>query len=150
MENIKTVLRFNGYLIVLYAIILHFVWAIALFFDTSPEFTTAISTLSVIFTRPALITTLFSVAFSALMGLMNTFPGSFFFLFPQQIILFISAGAAIRAMVLSQFADGVVRPRAFLIADQSPAVIAASLHFIALLHKMALENWEKYKYDKKA
>jgi hypothetical protein len=52
---------------------------------------------------------------------------------PQQFLLFISAGGAIQAMVEGQFADGTIRSVYFLLADQSPAVLAAIGHTLAIV-----------------
>jgi hypothetical protein len=52
---------------------------------------------------------------------------------PQQFIMMVSSGGALLSMWLGQFADGVQRPHAFLIADQAPAIIAAILHTYAII-----------------
>ena len=51
---------------------------------------------------------------------------------PQQFFMLASAFGAARAMLLSQFADGVLRPRPFIISDQHLWL------FIGLAHTMAL------------
>ena len=55
------------------------------------------------------------------------------FYLPQQILLFMSATNAMRAVILQQFADGVIRGWAFILADQLTAVLFAVFHTIALL-----------------
>ena len=52
---------------------------------------------------------------------------------PQQSLLVYSAIGAIQAIVASQFADGVIRPRAFIAADQFPAVALCVFHTCAIL-----------------
>lgn len=52
---------------------------------------------------------------------------------PQQFVLTFSAIGAIGSIVASQFADGVIRPRAFIAADQCPAVFLAIGHTGAIL-----------------
>lgn len=52
---------------------------------------------------------------------------------PQQLILMASASGSIDAMWLGQFADGVLRPHAFIAADQIYAVIIATGHTIAVV-----------------
>ena len=59
---------------------------------------------------------------------------------PQQFLLIYSAVGAIQAIALSQFADGVIRPREFLIADQFPAIFLAVGHTGALVEE-ALRNY---------
>jgi hypothetical protein len=54
-------------------------------------------------------------------------------LLPQQFLLLVSGFAALHAMILGQFADGVVRAHTFLIADQSPILLVAIFHTVALV-----------------
>ena len=57
---------------------------------------------------------------------------------PQQAFLVYSAAGAIGAVVASSFADGVVRPRGFISADQIPiSFFVAVLHSCALLEPLA-------------
>ena len=51
----------------------------------------------------------------------------------QQYLLLMSAGAAIRAISDSSFADGVIRPRTFIASDQLPSILAAVFHSFALI-----------------
>lgn len=59
---------------------------------------------------------------------------------PQQLLLTMSATGAIEAIWISQFADGVVRSRAFLAADQSYSIIVAIGHTAAI----ASHAWGRY------
>ncbi len=54
-------------------------------------------------------------------------------LLPQQILLMMGVSGAIEAIWLSQFADGVLRPRAFIAADQINSVLAAIGHTVAII-----------------
>jgi len=56
-------------------------------------------------------------------------------LIPQQFVLMMSAFGAIAAIMHSTFADGVPRPRGFILADQSPAVLAAAFHTAAIIER---------------
>lgn len=69
----------------------------------------------------------------AIGSLFLRFPWNVVFLIPQQSLLLISATGAITAMVLSQFADGVVRPRAFIEADKIDIVFVAIGHATAIV-----------------
>lgn len=80
------------------------------------------------------------VAFLALMGLFAPKPAGLFFLLPQQLVLICAAFGAVQCMITGTFADGVVRSTPFLVADQSPAVIAAVLHTLAVW--MNFIRWE--------
>ena len=54
-------------------------------------------------------------------------------LLPQQVLITLAAAGALVAIVDSQFADGVVRSRYFIGADQAPIIIAAVLHSAAVM-----------------
>ena len=73
------------------------------------------------------------ISLLAIGALFLHFPWNAVFLIPQQSLLLVSAAGAITAMVLSQFADGVVRPRAFIAADQMHIVLAALGHGAAIV-----------------
>ena len=50
----------------------------------------------------------------------------------QQVLVLISGVSGVLAVVAGQYADGAVYPRAFILADQAPAILAAVGHSIAL------------------
>jgi hypothetical protein len=122
-------------LIVLYAALLHYVWAAALLTDARAGEITSMSGLYRIFGASNLAIVLFVVAtlalayvfFFAERGMLATT-----FAVPQQAVLLLSAWSAVDAMASGRFPDGVERPIAFIVADQSPAVIAATLHAAAI------------------
>lgn len=121
-------------IMVLFAIALHLWWAFVLCFDYSALDATAVHALHRYITNtPMLILTLTTVGVLALVGLFTRTPWVVFLLIPQQAILMMSAGGAIEAMWLGQFADGILRPHAFIIADQSYSVIAAIGHTVAIV-----------------
>lgn len=122
----------SRHLIITYAIALHLVWAIALFYDPAAGNATAVHTLILMVGRDIATWSYFVGAGLAVLGLILIGPAAFLCLLPQQFIMMVSAGGALWAMHLGQFADGVQRDHAFLIADQSPAVIAATLHTVAI------------------
>lgn len=120
-------------LIVVYAIILHLVWAVSLWASPTTANATAVHTLLQFLSIPQAIAVYLSVACLAIIGLIyreNLWKP--LFLLPQQFVLIVSAGGALWAMWIGQFADGIQRSHEFLIADQSPAVIAALLHTYAI------------------
>jgi hypothetical protein len=49
-------------------------------------------------------------------------------LLPQQLILLIVMFGAIEAIAIQSFADGVVRPWAFIATDQMPSIIIGGCH----------------------
>jgi hypothetical protein len=79
------------------------------------------------------------VALLALFGIIR-FHASFeklWCVLPQQFMLVLSAGAASSAMFSSHFADGVIRPQAFIVSDQIPAVLIAVFHVVIVI-RMAI------------
>lgn len=121
-------------IMVLYAIALHVAWAVILIFDDSALSVNAINALHryISFT-PLLIAVIFGAAAMALIGLFTTLPWILIFLIPQQALLMMSAAGAIESMWLGQFADGVLRPHAFIAADQIYSVLAAIGHTVAII-----------------
>ena len=109
--------------------------------DERALYVTALSGLGQRFGGPyPLAAVLFVVAILATIALFvarKSPVGTLLLLLPQQCVLVLSAGGAVDAMVLSQFADGVVRPRAFLMADQFPIVLATVMHTVAILDHYA-------------
>lgn len=120
--------------IIWYAICLHWLWGVLLLSSPTPLEITAIAASAHLGLASAshLGILYLTVAFLALLGLAAPRGINVIMLIPQQIILVISAFGAIRAMALGTFADGVLRPVPFLIADQAPAVLAAFFHILAV------------------
>lgn len=120
-------------LVIIYAISLHLVWAAALLIDSEAGNATAVNTLLYFVSNSHAVVIYFMVAILAITG--SSYKGILkpLCMLPQQLIMMISAGGSLLAMWNGQFADGVQRSHAFLIADQSPAVIAAVLHTYAIL-----------------
>jgi hypothetical protein len=58
---------------------------------------------------------------------------TFWFLIPQQVILFIVAAGAIFAVVQGHYASGTVLPRSFIFVDQLPKLLLAVLHPLGVL-----------------
>jgi hypothetical protein len=123
-------------LIVLYAVILHYVWAASLLANPGAGAATSLSGLAWLFGPKPLAIILFAVATMSLVFVafasVRGIP-SVLFALPQQVVLLLSAWTSLTAMWRGEFADGVSRPVAFIVADQAPAVIAAALHAVALV-----------------
>ncbi len=62
----------------------------------------------------------------------------------------ISAVGALGAMITGMFADGVVRPHEFIIADQVPAVLLALMTVLALMERYAWKQdvWDEIRHYK--
>lgn len=121
-------------IMVLFAIALHIWWAAILIFDSSALHVNAIDALyRYISSLPLLIAVIICAATMATVGLFTKIPWVLFFLIPQQALLMMSAAGAVESIYLGQFADGVLRPRAFIAADQFYSVLAACGHTIAII-----------------
>lgn len=120
-------------IMVLYAICLHFSWALILLVDQSAINVTAVNALArYIYPIGLLAWVVAAAAGAALLGLLINSPWIVVLLLPQQILLMMSAAGAIEAIWISQFADGVIRPRGFIAADQLYSVLAAIGHTMAI------------------
>ena len=123
-------------LIVLYAVVLHYVWAACLIVDPRAGEATSLAWLTQVFRPELAISLLLIVATLALIYVFlfsARYPWAVLLVLPQQAVLFISAWTALTAMIEGHFADGVARPTAFIVADQAPAIIAAVLHTAAII-----------------
>lgn len=121
-------------LIVWYSVLLHLIWAVSYFEDYGTASVTAVSALVIWIPDHLIGIVLLIVALLAGIGVVRgegRIPA--LLMLPQQFIMFLCAGGALQAMWLGQFADGVQRSHWFLAADQSPAVLAAFLHMIAVV-----------------
>jgi hypothetical protein len=122
-------------LIVLFAAVLHYVWAASLIADTRAGDATSLSGLVHLFgSRPTILVLLVVATLALAYVFLFSQRGltAAIFAVPQQAVLLVSAWTAVAAMASGHFADGVERPIPFIIADQSPAVIAAILHAAAI------------------
>lgn len=133
-----------------YAIVLHLVWAgLILATNNAPKNVTAVSAVAELFPAKGGLAIVFAtVAFCALLSIYQKRITllKIALLIPQQLILGISAAGALRAMYLSHYADGVIRARGFIIADQLPAVLALLVHSITIVY-LAYTMWELEQSD---
>lgn len=120
-------------IMVMYAISLHLVWSGILLFDDAATNATALNALFRYIHSPYLLSfVIFTAATSAFFGLFLESSWLVILLLPQQVLLMMSAAGATEAIWLAQFADGVIRPRAFIAADQLYSVLAAIGHTAAI------------------
>ena len=123
-------------LIVLYAAVLHYVWAVCLWIDPVAAQATSLAGLTSFIAPDGLPLVLLAISTMALVYVFFLHEMRLWGLLcvlPQQVILLISAWTAVKAMHAGSFADGILRPTAFITADQAPAVIAALLHTLAIV-----------------
>jgi hypothetical protein len=128
-------------LMVLYAVVLHLIWAGMLIIDDQVSTVTAIAAIRYVFPFPVAIPIMIWCALSAFSAFYarNGYLAASLMV-PQQFLLFVSAGGAVQAMAEGQFADGTIRSVFFLVADQSPAVLAAIGHTLAI-YATARTEW---------
>lgn len=121
-------------IIVLFAITLHIAWAVIILIDHAAVNATAVNALYRWISPPDLLALwIFVAAAMAAAGLFTRTPWIVLLLLPQQIFLMMSAAGAVEAIWIAQYADGVIRPRAFLAADQIYSILAAFAHTIAII-----------------
>lgn len=119
-----------------FAVAIHVIWAALLCVSPTARHTTGIYALSQLFpNRFGLAIILATVAACATLAIfLPLSPSKILLLFPQQLVLGVSAAGALRAMALGHFADGVMRARPFLVADQSPMVLALLIHSVTIVY----------------
>lgn len=120
---------------VIYCALLHTWWGILLLLDgKSAVGATAVDALyRLLGSSTVLAFWLFGVAALSITGLFYSGMQLVSMLLPQQITLMASAAGALMAIILGQFADGVVRPRVFIAADQVYIIFAMLGHTVATL-----------------
>lgn len=129
----------NYSLIIYYAVIVHLIWGVAILATGEVFHTTAIdANLTNISANPYVIGLFFIiVAFAAVFPLwkkLNSLTALLLSL-PQQYTLVLSSIGALTAIIESHFADGVIRPRAFILIDQCAIIVATLLHTVAIIEK---------------
>lgn len=131
-------------LMILYAISLHLAWSVILLFDASAMNATAVHALIRWGVSSSSLAAI--IAACALMALFALFlkpTWALMLLLPQQILLMMSASGAIDAIWIAQFADGVVRDRGFIAADQLYSVLAAAGHTLAIIRHAMHSNHDR-------
>lgn len=140
---IKQVLnKAGGLLGIWYAVFLHLTWAVTLLFTAQAAHSTALNGPATLFpNRFGLALLLIVVAGSAVAGVfLRLGIPKVLLLVPQQVMLGLSAGSAIYAIVVGHYADGTTRSAAFILADQVPAVLALLVHSLSILYVTAILN----------
>lgn len=130
------ILRHQFSLMVLYAIGLHYLWAACVLIDRGAVYATALSVFYSILAMPhwMIPATLVFVASAAIMALCIPMGRlAIGLMLPQQFTLMISAWGALEAAISGHFGDGVERSHFFILADQSPAILAAIGHTMAII-----------------
>lgn len=120
--------------IIWYAVLLHTLWACLLLASQHPYGATALHVYRSI-PRSLTVVALLTASALAAWAITRDQPSwkTLAALLPQQAILTISAYAAVAAVVVAHYGDGVIRPRMFILADQAPVVLVFMLHTAAVI-----------------
>lgn len=127
-----------------YAIILHLVWGVLMLgWPASINTTPTAGIVETFGSRWLTGAVLISAALLALHELWraNFTIFGLLSLLPQQALLILGAGGALDSILVSQYADGVLRPREFIFTDQFPALLAAFMHTVALVSLFGRNTW---------
>jgi len=124
--------------IIWYAVLLHLGWGCLLLVSPSPYGATALHVYHDV-PRVLMAAVLFFASALAAWAVTRRQPSfqSLAALLPQQALLTLSAYAAIAAVIVGHYGDGLPRPRLFILADQAPALIALILHTVAVIEMHA-------------
>ena len=126
--------------IVALAFLQHATWGVTLFIDESAAWSTPINHGLLLFpSERALACAYLLAAVAALVPGFIRVPvlAAIACITPQQALLFMSAAGEGLAIAGSCFADGVERPRAFILADQCQGIYVAAIHFVFVVADLA-------------
>lgn len=131
------------YLTIWFTVVLHLIRGISLIFDESARNVTSLSILlSYIPYAPLAGLVLILTALVTIVQLtyLTHHP---ILLLPQQVIVLLGAGSVIQAIMVGHFSDGVIRSRAFIIADQSIYILLAI--FYILIYVPEVMSWNSFR-----
>lgn len=138
--------RTAGWVMIVYASMLHILWAWIIVAAPGTWMTTPLYGLYVASFESSHLLAL-SLVLSALLAVL----GGWFvpsltglsLMLPQQFLLFISAYGALSASYAGTYPDNTLRLWSFILADQLPVILAAPLYTVAVLacHDPTLTPW---------
>jgi hypothetical protein len=134
-----------GKYIILLASVLHLVWAGLLVFAQGAGNSTPVAIITKLSggrERAAVILVGVSVAALTFLYTKRTKSNATVsaLLVPQQLLLFLSAGAGLWATIRESYADGVIRDWAFILTDQLPVILLAVLYTVVVLEAASEPN----------
>lgn len=122
---------------------LHIAWAALILVDVAATDATPVHILLVVFYNQFVVAGILTV--TALLPLYIRFRppdyGYILCLVPQQTVLLISAFGSAVAAATGTYADGVLRPQAFILADQMLPILVASFYTLTIF-ETAEEVWK--------
>lgn len=127
--------------VILYATVLYLIWGIILLVDSSAFSTNPIGFFEYFFDK-----TTTSLAFLTA-GLLATASfkvkdkfNNFLMLLPQQILLLLASMSGVVSTIRGQYIDGVIRPSAFIFADQLPIILLSLVYGAAIYEKFVRDK----------
>lgn len=113
---------------------LHFVWGVLLVLDPAAERITVLTPLADLYS-PVVGLALLAFAMLGFWSITRPVPSwhTLAALMPQQTVLIMSSSAALYYAVVGHYGDGVIRPHAFILADQVAMVLLTVAHSIVLV-----------------
>lgn len=136
-------MRIHLIMTIWFAVVLHLIRGISLIYDESAGNVTSLSILlSYIPYAPLAGLVLILTALVAIVQVTYLTHYSILLL-PQQVVVLLGAGSAIQAIMVGHFSDGVIRSRAFIIADQSIYILLAI--FYILIYVPEVMSWNSFR-----
>ena len=115
------------------AITLHLTWAVMLLFSSDPLYTVPLGGLARIIPNQYILAAVLLVVVLCAVGWF--LKHLHWQLIPQQFIVLITTLRAVEAAAASQYADGVIRPTAFIAADQMLSFLFGVFYTLAILYR---------------
>lgn len=123
-------------------VLIHLSWAIALFDGDDALGATPLHTLGLLANhRYLLIAALVGASALAVWSLAWPLRSRWGIvaMLPQQFLLLLSGGGALKSVLDSAYADGVTRPQAFIASDQMPIMLFAAAHTLGIFWVVIVE-----------
>jgi hypothetical protein len=123
-----------GSLVVMYAITVHLITGVVLIADPDAAASTGpASVVQLLFDSPLLAGSAMVVAAVLAVGAHLFRPIRSWAFWPQQLLLIVAAIGALVAVVMGNYADGVVRPALFIATDQLLVMLLPIFHALAIV-----------------
>ena len=125
---------YAGMLIILYAIVVHVITGIVLILNPDAGASTGPSSVVQLFFDSSLLAGVAMLIAAALATGAHLYrPWRSWAYWPQQLLLVVAAIGALVAVVMGNYADGVVRPTLFIATDQLPVMLMPIFHAVAII-----------------